>query len=106
MTPPLLFVHGFLGDGEDWAALRRALEPVPSATFELPGHGASLPRAGPRAGSEEGRAPPGTPAAVLAAQAPAVDVQAGGTRAGPPHNDRKSNREPNEPKAPRAAVGS
>ena len=87
MTPPLLFVHGFLGDGEDWAALRRALEPVPSATFELPGHGASLPLAGPRAGSEEGRAPPGTPAAVLAAQAPAVDVQAGGTRAGPPRTD-------------------
>ena len=74
MTPPLLFVHGFLGDGEDWAALRRALDPVPSATFELPGHGTSLPLAGPRTGSEEGRAPPGTPAAVLAAQAPAVDV--------------------------------
>ncbi len=39
MTRPLLFVHGFLGDPEDWSPLRRALAPAPTAAFELPGHG-------------------------------------------------------------------
>ena len=48
--PPLLLVHGFLGEAEDWAALRAALSAhVASTCFELPGHGAAPPVAGPAA---------------------------------------------------------
>ena len=51
MKPPLLFVHGFLGDGEDWAALRALVDPrLAGSCFELPGHGAAAP-IGPSAGA-------------------------------------------------------
>ena len=42
--PPLLFVHGFLGEAADWDGLRALLGPdVGAACFELPGHGAAPP---------------------------------------------------------------
>ncbi len=42
--PPLLFVHGFLGEAADWDALRALLgTDVAAACFELPGHGAAPP---------------------------------------------------------------
>ena len=45
--PPLLFVHGFLGEAADWDRLRALLGTDVSATcFELPGHGAAPPEAG------------------------------------------------------------
>ena len=45
--PPLLFVHGFLGEAADWDGLRTLLGPdVGAACFELPGHGAAAPVAG------------------------------------------------------------
>ena len=43
-TPPLLFVHGFLGAAGDWERMRALLEPALAAScFELPGHGAAPP---------------------------------------------------------------
>ena len=43
-TPPLLFVHGFLGEAGDWNRMRTLLEPALVANcFELPGHGAAQP---------------------------------------------------------------
>lgn len=40
--PPLLFVHGFLGEAADWDGLRALLGADVAATcFELPGHGAA-----------------------------------------------------------------
>ena len=43
-TPPLLFVHGFLGEAGDWERMRTLLEPALAATcFELPGHGTTQP---------------------------------------------------------------
>ena len=43
-TPPLLFVHGFLGEAGDWERMRALLEPALVANcFELPGHGAAQP---------------------------------------------------------------
>ena len=43
-TPPLLFVHGFLGEARDWDRMRTLLEPALVANcFELPGHGAARP---------------------------------------------------------------
>lgn len=43
-TPPLLFVHGFLGEAGDWERMRALLEPALGANcFELPGHGAAQP---------------------------------------------------------------
>ena len=46
-SPPLLFVHGFLGEAADWDRLRDLLGPhVASACFELPGHGAAPPAVG------------------------------------------------------------
>ena len=48
MSPSLLFVHGFLGEAADWAALRAALgATLPSSCCELPGHGAAPPIAAP-----------------------------------------------------------
>ena len=42
--PPLLLVHGFLGEAADWDALRALLgTDVAAACFELPGHGAAPP---------------------------------------------------------------
>ena len=42
--PPLLFVHGFLGEAADWDRLRALLAPaVAGECFELPGHGAAPP---------------------------------------------------------------
>ena len=44
VTPPLLFVHGFLGEAGDWAEMRALLDPPLAAScFELPGHGAAQP---------------------------------------------------------------
>ena len=41
-APPLLFVHGFLGEAGDWDRMRALLEPALGANcFELPGHGAA-----------------------------------------------------------------
>ena len=49
--PPLLFVHGFLGEAADWDGLRALLGPdVAAACFELPGHGASPPVTGAASG--------------------------------------------------------
>lgn len=46
--PRLLFVHGFLGEAADWNELRALLAPhLASDCFELPGHGAAPPVAGP-----------------------------------------------------------
>lgn len=46
--PRLLFVHGFLGAAADWNELRARLAPhLASDCFELPGHGAAPPVAGP-----------------------------------------------------------
>ena len=42
-TPPLLFVHGFLGDAGDWDRMRALLEPALGHCFELPGHGVAPP---------------------------------------------------------------
>ena len=43
-TPPLLFVHGFLGKAADWDRMRTLLKPALVANcFELPGHGAAQP---------------------------------------------------------------
>ena len=43
-VPALLFVHGFLGEAEDWERMRALLEPALGAScFELPGHGAAQP---------------------------------------------------------------
>ena len=43
-APPLLFVHGFLGEAADWHRLRGLLPPeVASDCFELPGHGTAPP---------------------------------------------------------------
>ena len=43
-APPLLLVHGFLGDARDWDRMRALLEPQLTAScFELPGHGAAPP---------------------------------------------------------------
>ena len=43
-TPPLLFVHGFLGEAGDWERMRALLAPELAAhCFELPGHGAAQP---------------------------------------------------------------
>ncbi len=43
-APPLLFVHGFLGEVADWHRLRGLLPPeVASDCFELPGHGTAPP---------------------------------------------------------------
>ena len=45
-VPPLLFVHGFLGEAADWDRLRALLGPeVAAGCFELPGHGAAPPPA-------------------------------------------------------------
>ena len=45
--PPLLFVHGFLGEAADWDRLRALLAPdVAGECFELPGHGAAPTVAG------------------------------------------------------------
>ena len=45
--PPLLFVHGFLGEAADWDGLRALLgADVAAACFELPGHGAAPPVTG------------------------------------------------------------
>lgn len=45
--PPLMFVHGFLGEAADWDRLRAQLAPDGAAAcFELPGHGAAPPVAG------------------------------------------------------------
>ena len=53
--PPLLFVHGFLGEAGDWVELRALLEPpLAGSCFELPGHGAAQPVA-PGAGRGEAR---------------------------------------------------
>jgi 2-succinyl-6-hydroxy-2,4-cyclohexadiene-1-carboxylate synthase len=42
--PPLLFVHGFLGEAADWDRMRALLgTDVGAACFELPGHGAAPP---------------------------------------------------------------
>ena len=49
--PPLLFVHGFLGEAADWDRLRALLAPdVAGDCFELPGHGAARPVAGAASG--------------------------------------------------------
>ena len=43
-TPPLLFVHGFLGEAGDWERMRALLEPALVVNcFELPGHGTAPP---------------------------------------------------------------
>ena len=43
-APPLLFVHGFLGEAGDWDRMRTLLDPALAANcFELPGHGAAQP---------------------------------------------------------------
>ena len=43
-VPPLLFVHGFLGEAEDWDRMRALLAPpLDARCFELPGHGATEP---------------------------------------------------------------
>ena len=43
-TPPLLFVHGFLGEAGDWERMRALLQPALAAScFELPGHGTAPP---------------------------------------------------------------
>ena len=45
--PPLLFVHGFLGEAADWDKLHDLIGPhVASDCFELPGHGAAPPVTG------------------------------------------------------------
>ena len=45
--PPLLFVHGFLGEAADWDGLRALLGAEGAAAcFELPGHGAAPPLTG------------------------------------------------------------
>ena len=45
--PPLLFVHGFLGEAGDWDRMRVLLEPPLAAScFELPGHGTAAPVTG------------------------------------------------------------
>ena len=42
--PPILFVHGFLGEAADWDRLRALLgQDVGAVCFELPGHGAAPP---------------------------------------------------------------
>ena len=42
--PPLLFVHGFLGEAADWDALRTLLgADFACDCLELPGHGAATP---------------------------------------------------------------
>ena len=63
--PPLLFVHGFLGEAADWDGLCARLGPdVSAACFELPGHGAAPTVTGAASGCSADAAhrlrPPGT----------------------------------------------
>ncbi len=45
---PVVLLHGFLGQGFDWGALRRRWAPRPTYAPDLPGHGATLLRPGPQ----------------------------------------------------------
>lgn len=40
VEPPLLFLHGFLGNADDWSSIARGLS-CPSLAIDLPGHGDS-----------------------------------------------------------------
>ncbi|MDE0448470.1 MAG: hypothetical protein OXH96_17540, partial [Spirochaetaceae bacterium] len=56
--PPLLFVHGFLGEAADWDGLCALLgEDFSCDCLELPGHGAAPPVAA-GAGRGPARGPP------------------------------------------------
>lgn len=41
-SPVLLFLHGFLGRGTDWATVERELDGVMALAPDLPGHGAAV----------------------------------------------------------------